>query len=138
MKRKKRQMSIGTQIFLGKTVIGSLWIGVGITDMFDSLVMNIVHAALLVGTIAVLVVMMKANLEKDDEMFDYNYMKAKARTRDLMHFIYCGAAVASALVVSLLQNADIHWAKVIAGMFFILIGVQDFITGIVFCRLEAE
>ena len=138
MKKEKSQMSIGAQTFLGKTVIGLLWIGVGITDMFDSLVMNIVHAVLLVGTIVVLVVVMRANREEDDEMSDYNYMKAKARTRDLMHFVYCGAAIVSALVFGLLQNVDIYWAQVISGMFFILMGVQDLITGIVFRRLEAE
>jgi len=138
MKREKSQMSIGTQTFLGKTVIGLLWIGVGITDMFNSLIMNIVHAVLLVGSIVVLVVVIRATREEDDEMSAYNYMKAKARTRDLMYFVYCGAAVTSALVFGLLQNADIYWAQVISGIFFILIGIQDLITGIVFRRLEAE
>ena len=138
MKRENSQMSIGTQTFLGKIVIGLLWIGVGVTDMFDILAMNIVHAALLAGTVVVLVVVMRTNLEEHDEMADYNYMKAKAKTRDVMHFVYCGAAIVSALVFGLLQKADIYWAQVISSLFFILMGIQDLITGIVFRCLEAE
>lgn len=138
MKTEKKQMSIGSQTFLGKVVIGVLWLALGITDMFDGLIMNIVHAAVFVGTLAVLVVVIRANREEDDEMSDYNYMKAKAKTRDLMHFVYGGAAVVSALVFGLLQNVDIYWAQVISGLFFILMGIQDIITGIIFRRLEAE
>lgn len=138
MKKEKSQMSVGAQTFWSKTVAGLLWIGVGITDMFDGLVMNIIHILLLVGAIAVFVVLMRANREEDDEMSDYNYMKAKAKTRNLMHYVYCGGAILSALVFGLLQNADIYWAQVISGLFFILMGIQDLITGIVFRRLEAE
>ena len=138
MKKEKTPMSISTQSFWSSIVIGILWIGVGITDMFDGLVVNIVHAVLLASTIIVMVAIMKAKREEDDEMSDYNYMKAKAKTRDLMHFVYCGSAIVSALVFGLLQNADIYWAQVISGLFFILMGIQDLITGIVFRRLEAE
>lgn len=138
MKKEKTPMSISTHSFWSSIVIGILWISAGITDMFEGIVMNIIHILLLIGGIVILVVVMRANREEDDEMSDYNYMKAKAKTRDLMHIVYCCAAIISALVFGLLQNADIYWAQVISGLFFILMGIQDLITGIVFRRLEAE
>lgn len=138
MKREKTPMSISTQSFWSSIVTGILWIGVGITDIFDSAVINIINALLLAGTLVVLIFFLRANREEDDEMSNYNHMKAKAKTRDLMHFVYCCAAIVSAVLFGLLRNADIYWPQVISGLFFILMGIQDLITGIVFRRLEAE
>lgn len=56
--------------------------------MFDGIVMNFGHALLLLAGVVVMVAVMKANREEDDEMSAYNYMKAKAKTRDLMHIVY--------------------------------------------------
>lgn len=138
MKQKNKAMSISIQSFWGRIVIGILWIGVGIVEMLDGLVVNIVQAVLLVGAVIILVAVTRADREKGDEMSDYNCTKAKAKTSDLMHFVFCGAAIVSALVFGLLKNADISWTRVIPSLFFILIGIQNLIMGVVFCRLEAE
>ena len=138
MKKGNTKMSVSAQSFLGKIVLGLLWIGVGITNIFDDLAMIIIHALLLVSTIIVLVVLLRANCEKDDEMSDYNYMQAKAKTRDLMHCVYAGIAVIVPFAVYLLHNDNIFRTQTISALFFILMGVQDLITGIMFRRLEAE
>ena len=37
MKKKERLIPVGTKIFWGQTVMGILWIGAGLTGMFDNL-----------------------------------------------------------------------------------------------------
>lgn len=138
MKQTSKQLSIAQQVFWGSIVVGILWIIIGITDMFNNTPAKIIHIILLLSTVAIVIFLMRANCEGQDEMSDYNYMKAKARTRDLMHYVFCGAAIVSALTFGLLKHAAIDWPQVIVGIIFILMGIQDLITGIVFRRLEAE
>ena len=141
MKRENKLVSIRSQMFWLHIVIGTLWIGVGISNMFDNLFFDIVHAVLLVSTIVVVIIIWRSNCEENDEMSEYNHMKAKAKAHHYMNYVYCGGALISSVLFSLLQVAtdfDIYWVKIIVGIFFILMGIQDLITGIVFNRLEAE
>ena len=134
----KRKMSISTQSFLGSIVIGLLWIVVGIVRIFDNPFLEIIHIILLALVLTVMFIVIKANREEDDEMSHYNDLKAKAKTRDIMQFVYGGSAIISAVVFGLLQNQEISWVRIIISIFFILMGIQDIITGIVFHSLEAE
>lgn len=138
MMKKGSLMSIGAQSFWGKVFVGGLWIAIGITNMFDGTVMSVIHTALLLVGVFDMVFLCRTKVEKTDEMADYNYMKAKAKTRDVMHYVYCVGAILTALVFGLLQKFDIVWPKVISSMFFVLMGIQDLTTGLIFRRLEAE
>lgn len=82
--------------------------------------------------------MTKCKHEEDDEMSEYNYMKAKANTTRVMHYVFCVAMIASPLVYKLLQDVDVNWVRVVSRMFFALMGIQDITTGLIFRRLEAE
>ena len=83
-------------------------------------------------------VILRANREADDEMSEYNYTKARAISTTIMHIVYCVAAILSTLCFVLLEDADLSWGHIIARIFFIIMGIQDVVIGIVFHRLEAE
>ena len=61
-------MSIGTQMFWGKIFVGCTWIGSGVFGIFDNLVCDILHIICLLSAIIVMVVLMRVDLEEDDEM----------------------------------------------------------------------
>jgi len=135
---KKEPMPIGKQIFLSKIFVGCTWIGSGVFGMFDNLACNILHLLCLAAAVTVMVVLMRADLEEDDEMAEYNYTRANAKTTNVMHIVFCAGSVLSAIVVGLLKDANIPWYRVIPEMFFFLMGIQNIVTGIIFRKLEAE
>ena len=92
----------------------------------------------MLSAIVVMVVLMRIDLEEDDEMAEYNYTKAKAQTTKYMHIVFCVCSVLSAIVVGVLKDAGIPWHRVIPEIFFLLMGIQNIITGIIFRKLEAE
>lgn len=140
MKKQKTPLSLIAQSFWGQIVIGMLWIGVGITGLFDTVPMLIVEIILLSIGVIILGVILKARREDEDEMSDYNFMKSKALAHDIMHYVFCFASIIAAVVFTLLQknSAYVNWPRVITGLIFFLMGLQYLITGIAFCRLEAE
>ena len=138
MKKENSIMSIGTQSFLGSVVVGIIWLAVGIIRIFDNFILDIIHMVLFIIALIVMFVLMKANREEDDEMSSYNNLKARAKTCDIMHFVYCGAAIIFVLVVALFENHIVSWPRIGISIFYILMGIQDIIIGIVFRSLEAE
>lgn len=134
----KKEMSIKNQMFWGKIFVGILWIGTGILGMVDTLPCNIVQMVCLLGGVVILTVLLKSKLEKDDEMSEHNYVKAQAKTNRIMHYVFCIAMIATPLIYKLMQDIDVSWVRVVSQMFFILMGIQDISTGLVFRRLEAE
>lgn len=135
---EKQPVSIGTQMFLGKIVIGCLWISYSIIGMIDNIVCDIVSISALVSGIVVLVVLMRLDLEEDDEMSHHNYIQAKAKTTDVMHIIFCIFSIGSALALGLLNKAGIEYYRWVPRFFFMLIGIQNLITGLIFRKLEKE
>ena len=135
---KKEPMSIGTQMFLGKIFVGCTWIGTGVFGMFDNLVCHIIRIICLVAAVTVMVVLMRVDLEEDDEMAEYNYTQANAKTTKYMHIVFCACSVLSAVAMFFLKDLDITWYRVIPELFFLLMGIQNIITGVIFRKLEAE
>ena len=136
--KENKQISITNQIFWGRIAAGVSCIILSATRMFSGICSWIINILLLIVFAAALVFLKRVNLEEADEMAYYNDMKAKADTREIMHSVYCALAIVSTLVFGLLQNADIFWADVISAIFFLIMGIEDLVTGIIFRRLEAE
>lgn len=138
----KKEISVVAQVFLCKTILGLLWLVVGITHMFNTFVFNIIHLASLLCALLLLVVFVKAGLDSKleayDEMSDYHLMKAKATTHDVLHYVFCLGAIIFSLAWSFLKMPNIPWHRIVPGSFFLLMGLRDLITGITFRRLEAE
>jgi len=140
MKKKERLVPVGTKIFWGQTVMGMLWIGVGLTGMFDNLICNILKILFLIAAIVVLGKVAKIGRIGDDgdEMAEYNYTKAQAKAGGALYMVLCIASIVSVLGFGLLQNMAIGWSRIIPLVFFVLMGIHNLLIGLFFRKLEAE
>ena len=140
MKKKERLVPVGTKIFWGQTVMGILWIGVGLTGMFDNLICNILKILFLMAACVVLVKVSRIGPIGDDgdEMAEYNYTKAQAKAGGALYMVLCVASIVSVLGFDLLQNMDISWSRIIPLVFFVLMGIHNLLIGLFFRKLEAE
>jgi len=140
MKKKERLVPVGTKIFWGQTVMGILWIGVGLTGMFDNLICDILKILFLIAAIVVLGKVAKIGRIGDDgdEMAEYNYTKAQAKAGGALYMVLCIASIVSVLGFGLLQNMAIGWSRIIPLVFFVLMGIHNLLIGLFFRKLEAE
>ena len=140
MKKKEGIVPVGTKIFWGQTVMGILWIGVGLTGIFDNLICNILKILFLIAAIVTLVKVSRICRIGDDsdEMAEYNYIKAQAKAGGALYMVLCIASIVFALEFGLVQNMDISWTRIISLILFILMGIHNLLIGLFFRKLEAE
>lgn len=140
MKKKESLVPVGTKIFWGQTVMGILWIGVGLNGMFDNLICNILKILFLIAAIIVLFKVIRIGKIGDDgdEMAEYNFIKAQAKAGGTLFMLLCIASIVSALGFVLVENIDISWSRIIPLVFFVLMGIYNLLIGRYFRKLEAE
>ena len=83
-----------------------------------------------------MILLRRSKKEESDEMADENFIRAKALAGDLMHIVLCLATVAVPLMGFIPGSENWNWPRVMAWSFFILIGIQNLITGFAFKKLE--
>lgn len=131
----KKEMSCAEQIRLLNTVGGVAWIVVGVSNCFENTAFLIVRILGLLVCIASIVRVSVAQKENADEMAEENLCKAKAKTLDTMHGLFCVIAIAAMFVLGRGAVA-LDWAKVIPAVFFIVLGVERLLVGVNFRKLE--
>ena len=134
--KNKKELSIGGQIFLGKIVVGICWMAAGISGYFGGVISSALQIIFLLGAIIPMILLFRSKKEESDEMADVNLTQAKAQTGDLMHIVLCMAAVIVPLLEFFPGSTDWNWPRIMGWSFFILIGIQNLITGFVFKMLE--
>lgn len=140
MKKKEKLIPVGRKIFWGQTVIGILWIGLGLTGMFDNLICDILRILFLMAGSVVFVKVAKIGRIGDDgdEMAEYNYIKAQAKAGGALYMVLCIVAIVFTVGFGLVQNMDISWTRMVPYVFFILMGIHNLLIGLFFRKLEAE
>ena len=140
MKKKEGLVPIGAKIFWGQTVMGILWIGVGLTGIFDNLICDILKILFLMAAIVALVKVNRINRIGDDsdEMAEYNYIKAQAKAGGALLMVLCIASIVFSLGFGLVENMDISWTRIISHIYFVLMGIYNLLVGRFFRKLEAE
>ena len=63
----KRILSIGSQIFLGKVVVGIFWIIAGVAGYLGGLVGDILQVIFLLGAIIPMILLRRSKKEESDE-----------------------------------------------------------------------
>ena len=138
----KKEMKVGTQTFLGKTMVGIVWIIAGIMHCFDSIAILFVRLLLSATAVILLVVVLRSNVEHLDEMAKDNMMRAKAKTCEVMQLIFFILAIvliAAAFLQTWLEfEISVNLLNFATTVVFCLIGIQYFLTGVFFRKLEAE
>ena len=120
--------------------MGILWIGVGLTGMFDNLICSILNLLFLMAAIVALVKVSRINRIGDDgdEMAEYNYIKAQAKAGGALFMVLWIASIVFSRGFGLVENMDISWTKIISHIFFVLMGIYNLLVGRFFRKLEAE
>ena len=140
MKKKESRIPVGARMFWGQTVMGILWIGVGLTSMFDNLICSILKLLFLMAAIVALVKVSRINRIGDDgdEMAEYNFIKAQAKAGGALFMVLCIASIVFSLGFGLVENMDISWTRIISHILFVLMGIYNLLVGRFFRKLEAE
>ena len=140
MKKKESRIPVGARMFWGQTVMGRLWIGVGLTSMFDNLICSILKLLFLMAAIVALVKVSRINRIGDDgdEMAEYNFIKAQAKAGGALFMVLCIASIVFSLGFGLVENMDISWTRIISHILFVLMGIYNLLVGRFFRKLEAE
>ena len=133
----KKSMSYAEQIRMLKVVSGIAWIVVGIFGCFENVVCSIIQILALLVCIINIVRVSVAKKENSDEMADENLCKAKAKTLDIMHGIFCVIAIAAMFIFGR-NTITLDWTKAIPAVFFIVLGVAELSVGVAFRKLEDE
>ena len=132
-----KNFSMKTQMFWGRVAPGCLWLLYAVVGIIkpDIVVLPFIAigAAILIG-----VVFTVYRGEREDEMAKENYMKARAYTTRAMYYVFCISAILSAIVFGLLKDCELNWPNIISKLFFVMMGVQDILSGVFFFKLEAE
>jgi len=139
MKRKK-EMSFAEQIHTLKTERGIIWIIVGVLNCFDSAIMSVLRIIALVFCIIEIFRVSRAKRENSDEMAEENLEKAKARTLDLMHNVFLLSSIIAMSAAFILDKGvvAVNWTKTVPVVFFIIYGIEELLTGLIFRKMEAE
>ena len=140
MKKKESRIPVGARMFWGQTVMGILWIGVGLTGIFDNLICSILRLLFLMAASVALVKVRRINRIGDDgdEMAEYNFIKAQAKAGGALFMVLCIASIVFSLGFGLVENMDISWTRIISHILFVLMGIYNLLVGRFFRKLEAE
>lgn len=135
--KKNRIMSVKTQVFLSKTIVGIGWIAAGVFGFVDALLGDVMQVFFLLAAIIPMILLWRLKKEAGDEMSDENYVQAKAKAGDIMQMVLCLCTIVTPIISKLAAADCWDWAEIMMWSFFILIGVQNLITGFIFNKLEA-
>ena len=134
---KLKKMSFAEQVWRLKVVSGAAWIFVGAFSCFDNPVCTVLHVlALLILPINIIYIAL-AKRENSDEMAEENLNMAKAKTLDIMQVLF-GVGGIAALLLCEVAEMDWDWSKMILAVVFVVVGVQNLVSGLIFRKLEAE
>ena len=138
--KSREKLSITNQIRIRYAMHGIAWTVVGIFKFFDNITCRIISSIALLISIFLLIKFLIADREMEDEMAEINLYKAKAITLDLLKIIVC------MLIILLTMNKlvfDINLfatsiKSIIVPILFILMGIENFLIGVIFDRFDKE
>lgn len=136
MKSSGKGITLFTQMFVGKIFVGFCWVAAGVSGYADSIISHVLQILFLLGALLSTFVLLRLKKEESDEMAIANYVKAKATSSDIIHIVMCIATFLVPLLAMVPASETWNWPRVMAHSFFVLIGMQNLITGILFQNYE--
>ncbi len=133
---KDKVMSVKTQIKYLKTLNGIAWIITGISELFDNIPCIILTIVSLLCSIFLFLKVQLSEKEISDEMASRNLADARAMTLMQMHIGFCVASVFLIFFVEFPIAHQIDWSRFIVPAIFIILGIEDLLTGLYFKKLE--
>lgn len=133
---KNNVMSVKNQIKYLKTLNGIAWVATGIFELFDNIPFLILTIISLSCSAFLMLKVQLSEKENEDEMASRNLSDARALTLMQMHIIFSGASIVLMIFVNFPIAHQIDWSRFIVPAFFIILGVEDLLTGMHFKKLE--
>ena len=136
----KKVMPFSRQILLSKVLGGSALALAGLLGLLDQPILGLVDPILLQIAALFLSVYLTikvsgAKKEASDEMAEENLNRAKARTLDLIYYVFLLLILLSRFLPQG-ELPSLDWLRTLQGVCFIFIGVQELLVGLIFIRLE--
>lgn len=135
--KKRRVLSVGTQVKLGGTLPGIFWIVAGIFGFFDNTLCRLIEIAFFGMALVCFIMLLVCKKEETDEMAEANMDAAKAYTLSVARVVLvCGSLAMHFVPKDFLTSID--WSKVLPSVSYLFLGVLDVISGITFKQYEEE
>lgn len=138
MSKEKRVLSVTNQIKFMYTINGISWIATGILSFFDNIPCKALRCISLLVSVIVLGKVIFSEREMTDEMAERNLNDAKAKALSYLHIALGMIALLALIFTEFNLSMNISWGRIITGVFFLLIGIENLLTGVLFQRLEEE
>ncbi len=138
VKMKKRQLSVGSQVFWSDMVCGITWIAAGICSCIDA---KWAHwAGLICSAMAVLILLAVFRYEKQkyDEMAIEHMTQARAEAFRWVYMVLLCSMLVCTILPSFSEKAVHILLENISGLLYVLIGMLNLKVGLAFKRLEEE
>ena len=137
----KKEMNLVTSICFAYVFNGLGWLAYTLLSIFDNPVCSIIASLVLFICIVMSITSRFFSTEDDDEMSEYNLMKAKATTMDWLKIIIC-VILLLFMVLGLLhtfipaikENIKISLALITP----LLLGITDISIGLLFVKYEKD
>lgn len=133
----KKEMSLIKSKCIQYIGNGIGWFAFGIFSMYDSTVFIVLSIVSLVICCASSFSVLMTTHEEEDEMSEYNMIKAKAKTMDWLKTISLGALLFVTLIGALnkaVDNINVNLGAVIPFIF----GAMEIMIGIFFVKYEKD
>lgn len=137
-----RRISLSTKIFWTQIVQGILGLLIAVTGLLrENWLLDTVHLILMLTVIGVMIVMSRVRSDDFDEMALANQQQAKAKTLDILIYIFLGISMTALvpplpeLLPGLLAKQELF--NLVMASVWLVIGLQSLISGLIFRKLEA-
>lgn len=126
------RISVRTENILGSIVSGILWMLLGACIIRKTVPTLIIGAIILAIIAGIYVLILFFNDRDGDEMSDYNLLKSKAKTFEVLLW----AVMVLSIFCSVIQFFHIDFELDWQGSIMFIIGMMKFFSGIYFYRFE--
>lgn len=128
----KKEISLVLVNFLDSVVVGTAWIGFGISGFFDNKMSSIIGAILLLTASAAIFFSIFAKTQGSDEMSRFHLIKARAATLKIflliILFVY--------LVIYILKALSIPFSLSLLEFVPFILGIINILSGALFIKYE--
>lgn len=137
---KNNELPVAKQIWIIEVLCGSAWLIGGVAGLIDHPVFDTVFIVACVAAIAMQGWVLTAKKERYDEMADMNYNKARANAATITRLVSAIAGIGLILISAYRSEwlAGLRWETVLIRALFIVFGIENILTGILFKRYEEE
>lgn len=135
----KKELNITNQIRIRYAMHGIAWMIAGVFRFFDNTFCRGISILAFAISVVLLMKVVLANRELEDEMAEFNLYKAKAATMDSLRILVCVVLIFIVVLTSFgLDVLSINVKDIIVPILFIVMGIENLLVGLFFNHFDKE